>query len=369
MTGMPSSSGWNGRQNAHGRALCQATAGSRSVARQMARYRRQFLVESVSMQSDCRFCRACRRSAPALATADFITVDTEFMREQDLLAAAVPGPGRPAPTRHAAIDPLAAGHRPRAPAASCSNDEQVLKVFHAARQDIEIFFHMTGRIPHPLFDTQVAAMVCGFGDRSSYETLVSKLAGARIDKSSRFTDWSAPAADRPAGRLRAGRRDPSAHIYEGLAKRLMTTAAARWLEEEMAMLLDPATYRIDPDEAWRRLKPRSAASRACSRSCARSRRGASARRSAATFRATASCRDEAIMEIAAHAPSTARGTLARCAACRRASPRAASAQDAWPRSRTALARCRRASCPSCRAAGDCPAASARSSTCSKCCSR
>ena len=87
---------------------------------------------------------------------------------------------------------------------------EVLKVFHAARQDVEIFYNLTGEVPKPLFDTQVAAMVCGFGDSVGYETLISRLAGARVDKSSRFTDWSATAADRASVGLRLVRRDPSA---------------------------------------------------------------------------------------------------------------------------------------------------------------
>ena len=122
------------------------------------------------------------------ATAEFITVDTEFMREKtywpQLCLVQVAGPGEAV-----AIDPLADGLDLR-PLYDLMANPSVLKVFHAARQDIEIFFHLAGRVPAPLFDTQVAAMVCGFGDSVSYETLVSKLAGVRVDKSSRFTDWS-----------------------------------------------------------------------------------------------------------------------------------------------------------------------------------
>src|SRR5579859_5430773 len=120
--------------------------------------------------------------------ADFITVDTEFMRERTywpvLCVVQVAGP-----QEAVAIDALADGID-LAPLLTLMNDPATLKVFHAARQDLEIFFHLSGAVPHPLFDTQIAAMVCGFGDSVSYETLVSKLARASLDKASRFTDWS-----------------------------------------------------------------------------------------------------------------------------------------------------------------------------------
>src|ERR1700719_3327758 len=120
--------------------------------------------------------------------ASFIAVDTEFMRERTywpiLCLVQVAGPHEAA-----AIDALAPGID-LAPLLALMANEAVLKVFHAARQDVEIFFHMSGLVPKPLFDTQIAAMVCGFGDSVSYETLAGKLAGVQIDKSSRFTDWS-----------------------------------------------------------------------------------------------------------------------------------------------------------------------------------
>ena len=142
----------------------------------------------------------CRR----LADASYITVDTEFMREKtywsQLCLVQVAGPDEAQ-----AIDPLAPGID-LSPLLELMADPSVLKVFHAARQDIEIFFHLSGAIPTPLFDTQVAAMVCGFGDSVSYETLAAQLAHARIDKSLRFTDWAqrplvrAPTALRPVRR-------------------------------------------------------------------------------------------------------------------------------------------------------------------------
>ena len=237
-----------------------------------------------------------------VAKADFITVDTEFMRERtywpQLCLVQVAGPDEVA-----AIDPLAEGIDLR-PLLDLLYDERILKVFHAARQDIEIFFHMTGRIPAPLFDTQVAAMVCGYGDSVSYETLAAQLAGARIDKSARFTDWSArPLTDRQVTYALADVTHLR-NVYEGLAKRLMTSGRAHWLQEEMATLLEPGTYRLDPVEAWRRLKPRGGSKPrllAILREVAAWREREAQRRDIPRNRVI---RDETIMEIAAHAPAT-----------------------------------------------------------------
>src|SRR5215471_10384044 len=122
------------------------------------------------------------------AGASFVAVDTEFMRERTywpiLCLVQIAGP-----EEAAAIDALAP-EIDLAPLLGLMNDTAILKVFHAARQDLEIFFHLSGAVPEPLFDTQIAAMVCGFGDSVSYETLVRKLAGAPLDKASRFTDWA-----------------------------------------------------------------------------------------------------------------------------------------------------------------------------------
>lgn len=237
-----------------------------------------------------------------VSKADFITVDTEFMRERtywpQLCLIQVAGPDEVA-----AIDPLAQGMDLK-PLLDLLVDERVLKVFHAARQDIEIFFHLTGRIPTPLFDTQVAAMVCGYGDSVSYETLAAQLAGARIDKSVRFTDWSArPLTDRQISYALADVTHLR-KVYEGLAKRLKASGRAHWLQEEMATLLEPGTYRLDPDEAWRRLKPRSGSKPrllAILREVAAWREREAQRRDIPRNRIV---RDETIVDIAAHAPST-----------------------------------------------------------------
>lgn len=185
----------------------------------------------------------------------FITVDTEFVRERTywpLLCLIQIGGENEA----AAIDPLAPG-LDLAPVFDLMTDPGLLKVFHSARQDVEIFVHRMGAVPSPLFDTQVAAMVCGFGESVGYETLVNQIAKARLDKSSRFTDWSQrPLTDR---QLRYALDDVThlRQVYRWLDRRLEKTGRSGWLDEEMAVLTDPATYATDPGEAWRRLKSRS----------------------------------------------------------------------------------------------------------------
>jgi ribonuclease D len=237
-----------------------------------------------------------------VSESDFITVDTEFMRERtywpQLCLVQVAGA-----SEVAAIDPLAEG-MDLSPLLRLLYDDRLLKVFHAARQDIEIFFHMTGGIPAPLFDTQVAAMVCGYGDSVSYETLAAQLAGARIDKSVRFTDWSArPLTDRQISYALADVTHLR-KVYAALAKRLMTSGRAGWLQEEMATLLEPTTYRLEPEESWRRLKPRAGSKPrllAILREVAAWREREAQRRDIPRNRVI---RDETVMDIAAHAPST-----------------------------------------------------------------
>ena len=239
------------------------------------------------------FCRS-------LEGTEYITVDTEFLREKtywpQLCLVQIGGPDGAV-----AIDPLAEGID-LAPLFRVMADQSILKVFHAARQDVEIFWHLSGSIPTPLFDTQVAAMVCGFGDSVGYETLVTKLAGARIDKSSRFTDWSQrPLTDR---QLTYALSDVI-HLrpaYEKLKRRLARTGRAHWLDEEMAVLTDPATYQVDPDEVWKRLKVRTNKPRfmAIVKELAAWREREAQRRDLPRSRII---RDEALLEIAAHSPT------------------------------------------------------------------
>ena len=189
-----------------------------------------------------------------LSATDYITVDTEFIREKtywpQLCLVQVAGPDEAA-----AIDPLAAG-LDLSPLLELMANKDVLKVFHASRQDIEIFYLLNETIPAPLFDTQIAAMACGFGDSIAYETLVRRLANARIDKAQRFTDW----AHRPLSQkqLEYALADVT-HlriIYEKLDAKLKATKRMSWLESEVKILTDPGTYRLEPNEAWRRLKTR-----------------------------------------------------------------------------------------------------------------
>ncbi len=240
----------------------------------------------------------CERQAKA----KFVTVDTEFMRDTTfwpkLCLAQVGGPDEVA-----AIDPLAQGID-LAPLFELMKNRKVLKVFHSARQDMEIFhILMDGRLPEPIFDTQVAAMVCGFGESVGYDTLVRKLTGARIDKSSRFTDWSR----RP---LKQTQMDYALSdvihlrpVYQKLRDNLERTKRTPWLDEEMAVLTTPNTYRLDPETAWRRLKTRSHDPRylAVLRALAGWREAEAQRRDVPRNRIM---RDEQLFDIAAHRPAT-----------------------------------------------------------------
>ena len=237
----------------------------------------------------------------SLAETEFVAVDTEFMRERTywpkLCLAQVAGPDDAA-----AIDALAEGID-LAPLDELMANPKVLKVFHAARQDLEIFYLRMNTVPTPLFDTQVAAMVCGHGEAASYESLATKLAKAKIDKSSRFTDWSRrPLSERQityalsdVTHLRV--------VYEKLRRQLEKSGRLPWIAEEMAVLNDPATYRADPEQAWRRLKPRGASPRllAILKEAAAWRERTAQRIDIPRQRLL---RDEQLLEIASHAPKT-----------------------------------------------------------------
>ena len=185
---------------------------------------------------------------------EFVTVDTEFMREStywpDLCLIQLAGSATTG-----LIDPLAPGLDLQ-PFFDLMNKPDVLKVFHAARQDIEIMVHRAGIVPRPVFDTQIAAMVCGFGDQVGYEAIVRKLAKAQIDKSSRFTDWSRrPLTDKQLAYALADVTHLRV-VYEKLKLQLDSTGREHWLREEMNILTNPATYRTEPEDAWRRIKVR-----------------------------------------------------------------------------------------------------------------
>jgi len=235
-----------------------------------------------------------------LSSAPYITVDTEFMREKtyypQLCLVQLAGPDEAR-----AVDPLAPG-MDLAPLFELMANPNVLKVFHAARQDVEIFLHLSGSVPAPLFDTQVAAMVCGFGDSVGYETLASQLAKARIDKSQRFTDWALrPLTEK---QIQYALADVT-HLrvaYEKLVRKLERNGRLDWLVDEMAELASPDTYRTDPENAWKRLKPRSSSPKflAVLKELAAWREREAQERDIPRQRML---RDETLMEIAAHHPA------------------------------------------------------------------
>src|SRR4051812_49261487 len=196
-----------------------------------------------------------REICTQLAEQPFVTVDTEFMRETTyypklcLIQMAAPD------GTAVLIDPLAPGIDLQ-PFIGLMADERVVKVFHSARQDLEIIWLIGGILPHPFFDSQVAAMVCGYGDSVSYEQLVNDLAKAKVDKSSRFTDWSRrPLSD---AQLTYALSDVThlVKVYEALMEQLQANGRLAWLREEMSVLTSPETYRADPENAWRRLAGR-----------------------------------------------------------------------------------------------------------------
>jgi ribonuclease D len=193
---------------------------------------------------------ACAR----LRQHDFVAVDTEFIREHTfwpklcLIQMA-------SPEEELIVDPLADA-LDLAPFYQLMADERVTKVFHAARQDLEIVWTQARLIPHPIFDTQVAAMVCGFGEAVSYSMLVKRLLNRNLDKTSRFTDWSRRPLSERQFTYALGDVVHLRDLYPKLQSQLDRSERASWLNEEMAVLTDPATYQLHPEHAWKRLKMR-----------------------------------------------------------------------------------------------------------------
>ena len=187
-----------------------------------------------------------------LARHPYVAVDTEFMRETTfwpkLCLIQLAGP-----EDAACVDPLAPGIDLK-PFFTLMADPGVVKVFHAARQDVEIVYVQGKIIPHPLFDSQVAAMVCGFGESISYVNLVKQLANADIDKTSRFTDWARRPLSQKQLEYALGDVTHLCEVYLKLKAELEVTGRAHWLEQEMAVLEDPASYETKPEDSWRRLK-------------------------------------------------------------------------------------------------------------------
>ena len=231
----------------------------------------------------------------------WITIDTEFMRERtyypELCVVQLAGQDDVA-----VVDTMAPG-MDVAPLGALLADTAVLKVFHAARQDVEIFLELFGVVPKPIFDTQVAAMVAGFGDQVGYDALVQALTGGSIDKAHRFSDWSARPLSASQIAYAAADVTHLRGVYEKLSARLARDGRLDWVGQEMAALDEPGTYRADPDAMWERLRPKT-----------------SNRRLLGLLRATAAWRereaqriniprqrllkDESLLEIAATAPTT-----------------------------------------------------------------
>jgi ribonuclease D len=237
-----------------------------------------------------------------LKSAPYLALDTEFMRDQTywpkLCLIQV------ASKEHAAIvDPLAPGID-LTPFYDLLKRPEIVKVFHAARQDIEIFFTQGGVIPDPLFDSQIAAMVCGFGDAASYETLCRRIAHVEIDKSSRFTDWARRPLSKKQLEYAIGDVTHLRTIYEFLDAELKRTHREQWVEEEISALKDPALYRLDPEIAWKRLKARTGNKRflAMLATLAAWREREAQTRDIPRGRVI---KDEALLEIAAHPPEDA----------------------------------------------------------------
>lgn len=202
------------------------------------------------------FCEAAK-------TQPYVTIDTEFLRERTywsklcLIQMALPGKTGEA----VLVDPIEGEGMSMEPLYDLFRHKETVKVFHAARQDLEIFFVEGHVFPDPLFDTQVAAMVCGFGEQAGYETLVKKIARENLDKTSRFTDWSRrPLSDAQKEYALADVTHLRV-IYEWLSAQLAKNGRQRWVAEELAILTDPETYTVRPGEAWERIKTRTSSGR------------------------------------------------------------------------------------------------------------
>ncbi len=235
----------------------------------------------------------------------YITVDTEFLRERTyysklcLIQVALPGND---PDDAVLVDPLVDGLSLE-PILELFRDKSIVKVFHAARQDLEIFFIDHGVIPDPLFDTQVAAMVCGFGEQVGYETLVKRIAKQQLDKSSRFTDWSRRPLTDAQKTYAIGDVTHLRQIYEFLARKLEETGRERWVGEEITTLMDPETYITRPADAWKRVKTRSNSARflATVRALAEFRETHAQSRNVPRNRVF---KDDALVELASTKPAT-----------------------------------------------------------------
>jgi ribonuclease D len=235
----------------------------------------------------------------------YVTVDTEFLRERTyyaklcLIQLAMPGK---TDDTAALVDPLSEGLSLE-PLYALFRDPNVVKVFHAARQDLEIFFVDAGVIPAPLFDTQIAAMVCGFGEQVGYETLVKRIAKAPMDKTSRFTDWSRRPLTEAQKVYALADVTHLRRVYDFLAAELARDGRAKWVAEELAVLETPDTYVTHPDEAWMKIRTRTQSGRflAIVRELARFREDHAQKRDIPRSRVY---KDDALVELASTKPQT-----------------------------------------------------------------
>ncbi len=263
----------------------------------MPRSQRETFAAPVLVTNTEALAALCER----LAAEPYVTVDTEFMRERtywpELCVVQLGGTADVA-----VVDALAPG-LDLAPLGALLANPAVVKVFHAARQDVEIFLQLFGAVPVPLFDTQVAAMVAGFGDQVGYDSLVAGLAGGQIDKAHRFSDWSARPLSQAQVTYAAADVTYLRTVYERLTARLEREDRVAWVAEELAALAEPATYRPEPETMWERLRPRTT-----------NRRMLGVLRAIAAWREREAqriniprqrlIRDESLLEIAATAPTS-----------------------------------------------------------------
>ncbi|MBD1206624.1 MAG: ribonuclease D [Rhodobacteraceae bacterium] len=244
------------------------------------------------------FCEAAK-SQP------YVTIDTEFLRERTywsklcLIQMALPGKTGDA----VLVDPIDGEGMSLEPLYDLFRHKATVKVFHAARQDLEIFFVEGNVFPEPLFDTQVAAMVCGFGEQVGYETLVKKIAKQNLDKTSRFTDWSRRPLSTAQQEYALADVTHLRVIYEWLAAQLEKNGRTKWVEEELSILTDPATYTVHPDEAWLRVKTRTTSGRflAIVKELARFREEYAQRHNVPRSRVM---KDDALLELASTRPTS-----------------------------------------------------------------
>lgn len=235
----------------------------------------------------------------------YVTVDTEFLRERTyyaklcLIQLAMPGK---TDDTAAIVDPLAEGLS-LDPLYALFRNPNVVKVFHAARQDLEIFYVDAGLIPAPLFDTQVAAMVCGFGEQVGYETLVKRIAKAQMDKTSRFTDWSRRPLTEAQKIYALADVTHLRRVYEYLAAELAKDGREKWVAEELGVLQNPETYITRPDEAWQKIRTRTQSGRflAIVRELARFREDYAQKKDVPRSRVY---KDDALVELASTKPLT-----------------------------------------------------------------